>query len=123
MTIKPSHGVDALYALRRTVLDPILVDAAIAAGAQVRFGSTVSDVTRDSDGRADGVIVRDRAAGPCVRGHPGRRRRRAVLRDRPRRRSAHRARGDRCHRSCTGTGPASTSTATTGCSVATPPQA
>ena len=41
MTIKPSHGVDALYALRRTVLDPILVDAAIAAGAQVRFGSTV----------------------------------------------------------------------------------
>ena len=28
VTIKPSHGVDALYAPRRTVLDPILVDAA-----------------------------------------------------------------------------------------------
>ena len=26
--IKPAHGVDALYAPRRTVLDPILVDAA-----------------------------------------------------------------------------------------------
>ena len=33
ITIKPSHGVDALYAPRRTVLDPILVDAATAAGA------------------------------------------------------------------------------------------
>ena len=29
-------------------------------------GSTVSDVTRDGDGRADGVIGRDRPAGPCV---------------------------------------------------------
>ena len=28
--IKPSHGVDALYAPRRTVLDPVLVDAAAA---------------------------------------------------------------------------------------------
>src|SRR6188472_2330370 len=27
ITIKPSHGVDALYAPRRTVLDPVLVDA------------------------------------------------------------------------------------------------
>ena len=30
VTIKPAHGVDALYAPRRTVLDPILVDAAVA---------------------------------------------------------------------------------------------
>ena len=34
--VKPRHGVDALYAPRRTVLDPILVDAARAAGASVR---------------------------------------------------------------------------------------
>ena len=34
VTIKPAHGVDALYAPRRTVLDPILVDAAVAAGAR-----------------------------------------------------------------------------------------
>ena len=38
IAVKPSHGVDALYAPRRTVLDPILVDAAAAAGAEVRFG-------------------------------------------------------------------------------------
>ena len=34
LRMKPSHGVDALYAPRRTVLDPILVDAARAAGAR-----------------------------------------------------------------------------------------
>src|SRR5262245_19656470 len=45
VTIKPSHGVDALYAPRRIVLDPILVDAAVAAGAQFRYGTTVSGVT------------------------------------------------------------------------------
>ena len=68
VTIKPSHGVDALYAPRRTVLDPILVDAAVAAGAQVRFGSTVSDVTRDSDGRIDGD--RSGPGPPAVRPRP-----------------------------------------------------
>src|SRR5213075_3047341 len=31
--IKPRNGVDALYAPRRTVLDPLLADAAAAAGA------------------------------------------------------------------------------------------
>ena len=31
--VKPVNGVDALYAPRRTVLDPVLVDAARAAGA------------------------------------------------------------------------------------------
>src|SRR5215471_6268556 len=36
--IKPRDGVDALYAPRRTVLDPVLADAAAAAGADVRFG-------------------------------------------------------------------------------------
>src|SRR5688572_10595932 len=30
--MKPSHGVDALYAPRRTVLDSLLVDAAAEAG-------------------------------------------------------------------------------------------
>lgn len=38
--IKPGFGVEALYAPRRTVLDPILVDAARDAGAEVRFGVT-----------------------------------------------------------------------------------
>jgi 2-polyprenyl-6-methoxyphenol hydroxylase-like FAD-dependent oxidoreductase len=59
VAIKPSHGVDALYAPRRTVLDPILVDAARAAGATFRYGVTVTDVHRDRDGRVDGVVGRD----------------------------------------------------------------
>jgi 2-polyprenyl-6-methoxyphenol hydroxylase-like FAD-dependent oxidoreductase len=59
ITIKPSHGVDALYAPRRTVLDPILADAAVAAGAQIRYGTTVTGVTRNGDGRVGGVVGRD----------------------------------------------------------------
>jgi 2-polyprenyl-6-methoxyphenol hydroxylase-like FAD-dependent oxidoreductase len=57
--IKPSHGVDALYAPRRTVLDPILADAAIAAGAEIRYGSTVSALRRDDDGRIIGITGHD----------------------------------------------------------------
>jgi 2-polyprenyl-6-methoxyphenol hydroxylase-like FAD-dependent oxidoreductase len=53
--IKPAHGIDALYAPRRTVLDPILVDAAVAAGVDVRFGVTVADIMLDADGAARGV--------------------------------------------------------------------
>jgi 2-polyprenyl-6-methoxyphenol hydroxylase-like FAD-dependent oxidoreductase len=58
--IKASHAVDALYAPRRTVLDPILVDAAVAAGADVRYGITVAGVRRDRGGRATGIVGRDR---------------------------------------------------------------
>ena len=58
--IKPSYGVDALYAPRRTVLDPILVDAAEAAGAEVRFGISVAEVDRDGYGRVSGVAGRTR---------------------------------------------------------------
>jgi len=60
ITIKPSYGVDALYAPRRTVLDPILVDAAAEAGADVRFGATVTGVRRDPRGRVTGVAGRTR---------------------------------------------------------------
>ncbi|MGH9134123.1 MAG: NAD(P)/FAD-dependent oxidoreductase [Ilumatobacteraceae bacterium] len=59
LPIKPSHGVDALYAPRRTVLDPILADAAAAAGAELRYGVTVVDVRRDGRGSVSGVVVRD----------------------------------------------------------------
>ena len=41
VSIKPSAGVDALYAPRRTVLDPLLVGAAERAGAVVQFGAPV----------------------------------------------------------------------------------
>jgi flavin-dependent dehydrogenase len=57
--IKAGHGIDALYAPRRTVLDPVLVDAAAAACADVRYGVTVSDVRRDARGRVTGVEGHD----------------------------------------------------------------
>jgi 2-polyprenyl-6-methoxyphenol hydroxylase-like FAD-dependent oxidoreductase len=59
--IKSSYGVDALYAPRRTVLDPILVDAAAGAGADVRFGVAVTGVERDRHGVVTGVHGRTRA--------------------------------------------------------------
>lgn len=57
--IKPSHGIDALYAPRRTVLDPILADAAVAAGADIRYGSNVMALRRDGDGRVIGITGHD----------------------------------------------------------------
>jgi 2-polyprenyl-6-methoxyphenol hydroxylase-like FAD-dependent oxidoreductase len=59
--IKPSHGIDALYAPRRMVLDPVLVDAADAAGAEFRYGVTVTGVMRAGRGRVGGVVGRDHA--------------------------------------------------------------
>ncbi|MET0458122.1 MAG: FAD-dependent monooxygenase [Ilumatobacteraceae bacterium] len=58
--IRPGDGIDALYAPRRTVLDPLLADAAAAAGATVRFGFTVGQLLRNSDGRISGVLGTDR---------------------------------------------------------------
>jgi flavin-dependent dehydrogenase len=55
---REQHGVDALYAPRRTVLDRILVDAAIDAGAEVAFGAQVARLRRDQDGRVVGVVAR-----------------------------------------------------------------
>jgi 2-polyprenyl-6-methoxyphenol hydroxylase-like FAD-dependent oxidoreductase len=60
INLKSSFGVDALYAPRRTVLDPILVDAAADAGAAVRFGVAVSDVERDHLGAVTGIVGRTR---------------------------------------------------------------
>jgi len=60
ITIKSSYGVDALYAPRRTVLDPILVDAAVAAGVDVRYGIAVTDVERDRQGDVIGIAGRTR---------------------------------------------------------------
>jgi flavin-dependent dehydrogenase len=54
INIKPAHGVDALYAPRRTLLDPLLVHAAVDAGVEVRHSTSVSDVVR-RDGRVVGV--------------------------------------------------------------------
>lgn len=59
--ISAKAGVDALYNPRRTLLDPVLVDAAAAAGAHVRFGADVRALERDGSGRVTGVTYRDRA--------------------------------------------------------------
>jgi flavin-dependent dehydrogenase len=57
ISLKPAAGVHALYAPRRTVLDRVLADAAIAAGAEVRFGVTVTELLRDDRGRVTGVAA------------------------------------------------------------------
>jgi flavin-dependent dehydrogenase len=58
--MKPADGIDALYAPRRTVLDPILVDAAVAAGAEVAFETTMVDLLHTPSGRVQGITVRQR---------------------------------------------------------------
>lgn len=55
-------GVSIMYVPRRTVLDKLLVDAAVEAGAEFQERCAVVDVVRD-DGRAAGVRVR-RSGGP-----------------------------------------------------------
>ena len=55
--IKPRDGVDALYAPRRTVLDPLLADAARTSGAEVAYRVRVSELRRDVDGRVTGVVI------------------------------------------------------------------
>lgn len=51
-------GVPGTMAPRRTLLDKILVDAAIEAGAEIREGFTFEDVVRDGD-RVTGIVGRD----------------------------------------------------------------
>jgi flavin-dependent dehydrogenase len=53
--IEPRFGVDALYAPRRTVLDRILVDAAVESGAEAVFGTYVDDVITGAGGRVHGI--------------------------------------------------------------------
>ncbi len=57
VSIKERDNVDGLYAPRRTVLDAILCDAALAAGAEVVHGHSVVDVLRAPDGRVRGANI------------------------------------------------------------------
>lgn len=54
-----TEGVDALYRPRCTLLDSIMVDAARAAGAEVREGFSVEELVW-SDGRVAGVRGHER---------------------------------------------------------------
>jgi 2-polyprenyl-6-methoxyphenol hydroxylase-like FAD-dependent oxidoreductase len=65
-TVKERAGVDHLVAPRRHILDPIVADAAAAAGATMAFGVTVTEVRRDAAGRAVGVTGRDRHGAPLA---------------------------------------------------------
>ena len=56
--IKPQHGIDCLYAPRRTVLDRLLVDAARDAGVHVRHGVLLADVERAAGGRVTGAVLK-----------------------------------------------------------------
>jgi len=53
-TPPPVEDVTMFYAPRRTVLDKILVDAAVAAGAELREGFFVEEILRDGD-RVTGI--------------------------------------------------------------------
>lgn len=53
--IRPHGGVQGLYAPRRYVLDRILADAAIRAGAELHTGVTFLDAKRDVCGRVVGA--------------------------------------------------------------------
>lgn len=55
VSIRPSFGVEALYAPRRQVLDRILVDAALEAGVEVLHETTVTRLLQDERGRTTGV--------------------------------------------------------------------
>lgn len=55
VSLRPSPGVDALYAPRRHLLDRVLVEAAAAAGADVLHGTSVTGLLRGDDGRVLGV--------------------------------------------------------------------
>ncbi|MFI5952727.1 NAD(P)/FAD-dependent oxidoreductase [Cryptosporangium sp. NPDC051539] len=58
LPVRPTPGVDALYAPRRTVLDRLLVDAARHAGAEVRYGVDVLGLDAGAGGRVTGVRAR-----------------------------------------------------------------
>jgi 2-polyprenyl-6-methoxyphenol hydroxylase-like FAD-dependent oxidoreductase len=57
VSIKELDGVDALYGPRRTVLDTVLVDAAMDAGAEVLHGHSVVDLLWSSEGRVRGAKI------------------------------------------------------------------
>jgi 2-polyprenyl-6-methoxyphenol hydroxylase-like FAD-dependent oxidoreductase len=67
--IKPAAGVDALYAPRRTVLDAILAEAAVDAGAELRYHCALQDVIRDRAGRVTGAVLHaGDTSGPVAAG-------------------------------------------------------
>ena len=63
ISIKPRDGVPGLFAPRRTVLDRVLVDAAVEAGADVRHRVRLADLVRGPGGRVEGAVLQDADGG------------------------------------------------------------
>jgi flavin-dependent dehydrogenase len=61
--IVATDGVDAIYAPRRRVLDKILVDAAVEAGAELREGFSVESLLQDG-ARVVGIRGQQAGSGP-----------------------------------------------------------
>lgn len=61
--IRPDHGVESLYAPRRTVLDRILAEAAADAGADVRHNVSFRALVNGPDGRITGAVLQDPVFG------------------------------------------------------------
>ena len=74
--IRPGDGIDALYAPRRTVLDPLLADSAAGSGADRALRVHRAHLLRDEDGRVSGVVGTDRLGRTHAHPRPARRRRR-----------------------------------------------
>ena len=66
VAIEPKHGVSALYAPRRALLDRALADAATEAGVEIRYRAAVEEVLFDARGRACGVVVRANGGSPSA---------------------------------------------------------
>lgn len=66
ITIRPTPGVDALYAPRRNVLDGIILDAAEDAGAKVYEGLSVTSLLRTAGDRVAGVAGRTRGGAAAT---------------------------------------------------------
>jgi len=65
--LSESHGTQALYAPRRTVLDRNLVRCAREAGVDTLFGVTMTGLIRGSRGSVRGVTLRDRMGDHEIR--------------------------------------------------------
>src|SRR5262249_47472971 len=63
LPLKPKGGVEALFAPRRWLLDRALVDAAVAAGADVRHRLRLPRLLRRGDGRVEGALLTDGEGG------------------------------------------------------------
>ncbi|MGE0416341.1 MAG: NAD(P)/FAD-dependent oxidoreductase [Acetobacteraceae bacterium] len=61
VAIRPAHGIDALYAPRRTILDSLLVDMAWESGAEIKHRHTLIDLVRHTNGQICGAIIADAA--------------------------------------------------------------